>query len=204
MTMKKLVLGCGREPKRGWVNSDTYNKPARVKFFEDKAKEGYEFVEVDATKQFPFEDSTFDFVFSEHMLEHLHEKDGLNCLKECNRVLKDDGVIRTVVPNLDFFQRLPGNDRHPFVEAYCRTVFKRIPSTGDASKISDRTLNEQGHYWVPNIEMLIEQHKKAGFRNIEQVPYGKSQYADLNGIDLDNGVRVYESIVVEGVKAWWG
>lgn len=201
--VKKLVLGCGREPKKGWVNSDIYNKEARIKFFEEKTKEGYEFVEVDTTKKFPFEDGEFDFVYSEHMLEHLHEKDGLNCLKECLRVLKDDGVIRTVAPNLEFFQRLPGNDKHPFVEAYAKKIYKRIPNRGDAERIAHRTLNEQGHHWVPNIEMLVKQHQKAGFRNVEQVSYGKSEYADLNGIDLDDGVRVYESIVVEGVKAWW-
>jgi predicted SAM-dependent methyltransferase len=49
----------------------------------------------------PFDDATFDFVFSEHFLHHLFFDDALALLRECARVLKPRGVMRTVVPDAD-------------------------------------------------------------------------------------------------------
>jgi predicted SAM-dependent methyltransferase len=49
----------------------------------------------------PFDDAAFDFIFSEHFLHHLFFDDALALLRECTRVLKPRGVIRTVVPDAD-------------------------------------------------------------------------------------------------------
>lgn len=49
----------------------------------------------------PFEDDSFDLVYSSHVLEHFHRKETLNVLKEWVRVLKPDGIIRLSVPSLE-------------------------------------------------------------------------------------------------------
>ena len=48
-----------------------------------------------------FADNTFDFIFSEHFLEHFFMDEALELLKEFNRILKPYGVLRTVVPDAD-------------------------------------------------------------------------------------------------------
>ncbi len=48
-----------------------------------------------------FEDGEFDFIFSEHFFEHLWLPDALALFRECARVLKPGGVIRTSVPDAD-------------------------------------------------------------------------------------------------------
>ena len=48
-----------------------------------------------------FEDGTFDFIVSEHFFEHLHLPDALALLRECHRILRPGGVIRTCVPDAD-------------------------------------------------------------------------------------------------------
>jgi predicted SAM-dependent methyltransferase len=48
-----------------------------------------------------FEDNTFDFIFSEHFLEHLFLDEAFELLKECYRILKPNGVVRIVVPDSD-------------------------------------------------------------------------------------------------------
>lgn len=48
-----------------------------------------------------FENSTFDFIYSEHFLEHLFMDEALELLKEFHRILKPNGVVRTVVPDAD-------------------------------------------------------------------------------------------------------
>lgn len=49
----------------------------------------------------PFEDASMDFIFSEHFFEHLFYDESIALLKECRRILKPNGVIRTVVPDAD-------------------------------------------------------------------------------------------------------
>lgn len=48
-----------------------------------------------------FEDNTFDFIYSEHVLEHFFLDEALDLLRECYRILKPNGVIRIVVPDAD-------------------------------------------------------------------------------------------------------
>ena len=52
-----LHIGCGGNVHAGWLNTDLYNSEADTY--------------LDATKRFPFEDQTFERVFSEHLIEHL-------------------------------------------------------------------------------------------------------------------------------------
>jgi SAM-dependent methyltransferase len=49
----------------------------------------------------PFEDEQFDVVYHSHLLEHFLRPQALRFLKECYRVMKQNGVIRIVVPDLE-------------------------------------------------------------------------------------------------------
>jgi predicted SAM-dependent methyltransferase len=51
--------------------------------------------------QFKFPDGSFDFIYSEHFFEHLFADEAVALLRECHRLLKPGGVIRTVVPDAD-------------------------------------------------------------------------------------------------------
>jgi len=199
--MKKVVLGCGREPKLGWINTDQkgFTKQKTLSWFEEKRKEGYTIIFLDVTEKFPFEDESIDYIFSEHMIEHVYEKDGLHCLQECLRVLKPGGVVRTVAPSRTFYET-HRDDHSEFTVNYCRRILNRETFLGAANQIAQRSLGEQGHYWVPTLEMLIDQHKKAGFQDVKECTYAESEHKELNGVDLVDGLREHESIVVEGTK----
>lgn len=49
----------------------------------------------------PFKNNSIDYIFSEHFFEHLFLDEALSLFKECHRVLKPKGVIRTCVPDAD-------------------------------------------------------------------------------------------------------
>jgi predicted SAM-dependent methyltransferase len=49
----------------------------------------------------PFDNDSIDFIFSEHFFEHLFLDESLSLLRECYRILKPSGVIRTCVPDAD-------------------------------------------------------------------------------------------------------
>lgn len=48
-----------------------------------------------------FDNSSINYIFSEHFFEHLFFDEALSLLKECYRILKPFGVIRTCVPDAD-------------------------------------------------------------------------------------------------------
>jgi len=48
-----------------------------------------------------FDDSSIDYIFSEHFFEHLFLDEALSLLEECCRILKPFGVMRTCVPDAD-------------------------------------------------------------------------------------------------------
>lgn len=86
--MKKLNLGCGKDIKEGYVNLDFYPLP------------GVDLV-ADITKKLPFDDDTFDEVFTAHVLEHMEDLNFL--MSELHRVTKKTGVIKIFVPHFTNF-----------------------------------------------------------------------------------------------------
>ena len=54
----------------------------------------------DLRKGIPFDDNVFDVVYSSHFLEHIDKDDVPSFLEDCHRVLKHNGIIRLVVPDL--------------------------------------------------------------------------------------------------------
>jgi len=51
-------------------------------------------------RQLPFGNSTFDVAFSSHVLEHIPRSDVNETLKEWVRILKPDGELRLILPNI--------------------------------------------------------------------------------------------------------
>jgi len=108
--IKKLNLGCGEQTPRQWINVD-YSLGARIsklplfglinknlRLFDINWNP--DIVLHDLRKEFPWEDQEVDVIYSSHTLEHLSREEGLHFLRECHRVLKTNGVIRIVVPDL--------------------------------------------------------------------------------------------------------
>lgn len=84
----KLQIGTGNNPLEGWLNTDLEPMSPDI-------------IYLNALETLPFEDQSIDFVFSEHMIEHINYKDALFMLGECYRVLKLNGRIRVATPNLE-------------------------------------------------------------------------------------------------------
>src|SRR5687768_11548268 len=86
---RKLHLGCGGNILGGWLNADLEpNSP--------------DIARIDVTQRLPFEDTCFDYVFSEHLIEHLSYPQGLQLLSESHRVMRPGGRVRISTPDLAF------------------------------------------------------------------------------------------------------
>ncbi len=86
--MEKLNFGCGKRFAPGWVNIDFHSADPLVK-------------RVNLLQGFPFADRSFDVVYSSHVLEHFTPQQAQFLLQEAYRVLKPQGIIRIVVPDLE-------------------------------------------------------------------------------------------------------
>ena len=85
-----LNVGCGPRFYKGepWINLDVSPRDEAVRPW-------------DVRIGFPFEADTIDVVYLSHVLEHFSEKEGARLMGECHRVLKNAGVLRVVVPDLE-------------------------------------------------------------------------------------------------------
>jgi len=91
--MRWLNIGCGNCFHPDWENIDLRPSSPHVKH-------------VDIIKGLPYPGETFDAVYSSHLLEHLSPDQARALLKEMKRVLKKDGIIRIVVPDLEAIARI--------------------------------------------------------------------------------------------------
>jgi len=81
----KLNLGCGKKALAGYVNIDMSKYPG-VNVVHDLNKFPY-----------PFKDDTFDFIYSEHVIEHLD--DLYETMKELHRICKNGATMIIRVPH---------------------------------------------------------------------------------------------------------
>ena len=72
----KLHIGCGDNIIDGWLNSDFRPKSHKK-------------LHLDATGAFPLPNESFDYIFSEHMIEHIPYEKANNMLTECCRALME-------------------------------------------------------------------------------------------------------------------
>ena len=102
--VKKMQIGCGKNLLEGWLNTDLIHSETVVY--------------LDAGKSFPVESETFDFIYSEHLFEHLRVEQQINMLNEGYRILKKGGIMRIAMPNLEFLYNIYSNPNTPVHEDY--------------------------------------------------------------------------------------
>lgn len=83
-----LNVGCGGKFHKDWVNVDMTSNSKDV-------------IVANLLKGIPFPDNSFDVVYHSQVLEHFPKEKARDFIKECFRVLKPDGIIRVVVPDLE-------------------------------------------------------------------------------------------------------
>jgi predicted SAM-dependent methyltransferase len=98
---KKLNLGCGPNPKQGWINIDLFDSHADLS--------------LDLREKWPFADRSISHVYSEHVFEHfeLHEEVS-HFLSEARRVLQPGGLFDVGVPDTEWPLRAYGNPANPY------------------------------------------------------------------------------------------
>jgi predicted SAM-dependent methyltransferase len=188
----KLHIGGGWHRLDGWLNTDIELIPGVMR--------------MDATQHFPFADRTFDYIYSEHMIEHVPYRKGILMLQECHRVMRDGGVIRVITPNLaaivGLYQSELCADQQEYLSWFCQTFARGYPCS-PVSAIN-AMFRQWGHQFIYDEKTLADSMLAAGFGSIERCALGESRHIDLQGMEnqqrYPKGLLNFESVALEGVK----
>lgn len=136
---------------------------------------------LNVAKSFPYADGTFDYVYSSHLLEHLYPEQASFCLREIYRVMKEGGIVRLAVPDLD--QIIASYDsQHP--EYFLEGIFE-----------AKQKYDKNKHHWHYNETSLARRLREAEFSDIYRCQFRQGCCADVTLID-----NRAESLFVEAIN----
>jgi SAM-dependent methyltransferase len=189
----KLHVGCGDRPISGWCNIDVAHLTQDVQY-------------VDALKPLPFAGDTFQYVFSEHFIEHLSFEDGLLFFKEAQRVLKTGGILRTATPDLKFLASLY-NAPPAHQKRYFDYVFDNFDSNKPRSPVTciNRSFYGWGHRFIYDCDFLEQTLSQLGFGHFQGFKPGQRKNEALRGLEqhglsVPADINELETFVLEATK----
>ncbi len=190
----KLHIGCGENILSDWLNSDIFVYSDRI-------------LHLDATDTFPFPSETFDYIFSEHMIEHISYLNGLSMLNECHRVLRNNGKIRISTPDLQFLIDLYRDEKSELQREYIKwttdNYIKSAPYYNDTFVINN-FVRDWGHLFIYDEKTLRSSLEKAGFTEIVRCDLNESKDESFRNLEnekrMPKGFVKLESFTLEGTK----
>ena len=192
-SVRKLQIGTSRNLLPGWLNTDFI-------------LEGPDTVYLDATQTFPFGDSVFDYVVSEHMIEHIEYAGAEVMLRECFRVLKPGGKIRLSTPDLRVLAALCAPEKNAEQMAYIDFIVERVlPGVTDCKAVFvvNNAFRAWGHQFLYDPETLRHLLGRRRFENIRDCRPGSSDDANLRGLEAhgktigNEAINQFETFTLE-------
>jgi predicted SAM-dependent methyltransferase len=162
--IKFLNLGCGSHYHPEWININFTSESEHV-------------IAHDLLKGIPFQENIFGVVYHSHLLEHFPKDRADYLIDECYRVLKKQGIIRVVVPDLEiilqnYFIYLPGaiDDNPVSIERYRWTILElfdqmvREKPGGEMKRIMEKAPDREREFIRLRIGKEVEDFWKASIQ----------------------------------------
>ncbi len=187
----KINLGSGPISAKGWINYDWGLLPflGKYKLTGLLIKIGLLPKEynwkwpqidlVDIRGTFPDDDKSVDYIYCSHVLEHFEKNTSIKILKECKRVLKKNGRIRIVLPDLSLIIK-----KYKNAESFNREYFgfDKDLYVGFLGKLKRNFI--RGHEWMYDLKSAKDLLSEAGFKEITVCKFKKGQVPNLDILDI--------------------
>ncbi len=192
--VRKIQFGCWPYLLDGWLNSELYGSK--------------DLLPLDLTKPFPLPDASFDYAFSEHVIEHFSLGQGTHIFNETYRILKPGGWLRMSTPDLAFLIALYSPKKTAVQKRYLKwssqEFFKELGTHHEAFVINN-FVRAWGHQFIYDFESFKILLAKAGFTQIRRAAPGKSKDAQMrhlehHGQSYTEEFNQLESLVIEARK----
>lgn len=200
--LKVLEVGSQRERPYGWTVVDR--------------ETGFDATYV----PYDIEDNSYDAIYSEHFIEHMHRFEGVRFFEECMRILKPGGVLRTAWPSGDFCDWLiyEAEDNHEYILEYIDYWHKLVaqhtnmeiyfpgpnPKRSDKENVIRNVLYQNGehrHLWY--VQDMMNTLESIGFVDVTEQLTSKSYCPVLRGAeDMRHMLRRIETSIVECRKPY--
>ena len=203
--MLSINLGCGSLAIEDWENLD--NDSSLIDWFTLHKPELLPFFKVhDVSKGLPYDDESVDRIYLSNLIEHLEPTECRRLLKECLRVIKYDGKVRILVPDLDIilkhyieYTMSIFNDGQP-------EIFKNaLPSEKLAYIIFGNLYNSDpnypkdgtylGHKMIYNFKSLYHLLSDIGFKVI----YNSNTFNDIINVEKKH-LPMWYMLTIEAKK----
>ncbi|MEK2490390.1 methyltransferase domain-containing protein [Kitasatospora purpeofusca] len=157
------------------------------------------FTQLDISRPLPFADASVDWVYAEHLIEHVTMPVAIGWLREARRVLRPGGVLRITTPDLARY--LNGYAKG---DGFLAKHHRRLSTMGFGPPMPQRPaflVNQifryYGHQWIYDLDELRHVLTEAGFEEarIRHCAYREGVRGDV--ADLDTAFRTDETIYVE-------
>lgn len=175
----KLHIGCGPFVMEGWLNVDIQCSCSDIRY-------------LDAGKPYPFPDNSFNYIYSEHLFEHLSIEEQTVMLQECYRILRPGGRIRLATPNLHFLMNLylyPDKECNRKYLEWSYQHFGMKQGVPEVQKkdyplyVINNFFHLWGHQFIHTPQSLEHFAEKFGFWNVHSFPIGISDTPILQGLE---------------------
>lgn len=178
--MVKLHLGCGKRFfGEDWIHIDGGDFPHL---------KGHDITKLD------FDDNSVELIYASHVLEYFDRAQVSDVLKEWNRVLKHEGILRLAVP--DFENMVNLYKQGHLLESFLGPLYGKM-------KMSETTIYHKTCYDFQSLEKVL---KENGFREVVRYDWKNTQHSQFDDhsqayiphMDKENGTLI--SLNVESKK----
>lgn len=172
----KLNLGCGPNPKSGWVNIDLFDPSADLR--------------LDLRENWPFPDGSVSRIYSEHVFEHFeYFVEVPHFLRESLRVLQNGGVFDVGVPDTSWPLVAYGHPDNEYWSVFTPIHPKEYETQLDHINFHFRQEGEHKYAW--DNETLCKVLKASGFQSVAPRQYDPA---------LDSESRQPGTLYITGIK----
>jgi predicted SAM-dependent methyltransferase len=181
--------GLSADMVRLW-SADTQTEPARI--YRVNAERYY--AEIDVRKKLPLSDHCVDWVYAEHLIEHIKLGEAIAWLSEVRRVLSPGGLLRLTTPDIGTYAASYVH-ADEFFDEHRRRMGSTMP--GRPAFMMNQIFYLYGHQWIYDDDELRYALAKAGYsmHNVHSRKFREGARLDI--AMLDREVRNDETIYLE-------
>lgn len=169
----KLHLGCGkRNFGEEWIHIDASSFP-HIKY--------------NNIVSLPFENNSVDIIYASHVISYFDRQEIIDVLKEWNRVLKTNGILRLAMPDFESMAKLYVN-KNIDLNYFLGPLYGKMIS-------GDKTIYHKTTYDFNSIKNIINQCgftnvKLYDWRNIDHGSIDDHSQAYIPHMDKENGTLI--------------